>query len=352
MHLSEDKQSLLATYGELQSLVGLLAVKTNSLGVVTAQINQTDKGVKGEWDKLQSTQQELIRSMLTTLASPRQTIHISWTVGDFYYQTVTLVRQAGQEDLVWLNRQTDGELYQLQRVGTDEIKLLLNDILKISSLNDDNSNQNLSSGAVLGLLAASELMRQRYHQSMLDHQTSSTSFTADQLQAILSTAKQSDFRWPLYFWEKSLPVDIPSMAAQIPNALKDLTTAGWMNSSAGKFEFTDNAVFMVEEMLNEQAKTAITIAISDGQNIMIQDSILLLRGPQGLWIYYLLGEQGGVGQIGPSGWYELSQALLSPLLESLTEAAADAENAVRFCSHCGKKLAPGTKFCASCGKGL
>lgn len=351
MHLSEDNQSLLATYAELQSLIGLLAVKANSLGVVTAQTDQTDKGVQGEWDKLPSAQQELIRSMLTTLASPQQTIHISWTVGDFYYQMVTLVRQAGQEDLVWLGRQTDGELYQLQIVGTDQINLLLNDILKISSLNDDNNHHILSSSAVLGLLAASELMRQRYHQSMLDHQNSSNLFTADQLQGMLSKAKQSDFRWPLYFWEKSLPIDIPSMTAQIPNALKDLTTAGWVNSSSGKFEFTDNGVFMVEEMLNENAKAAIAIASTDGQHITIQDSLLLLRGPQALWIYYLLGDQGGVGQIGPTGWTALSQALFNQQEEPVTEAAAT-DSAVRFCSSCGNSIAAGTKFCASCGKAL
>ena len=89
---------------------------------------------------------------------------------------------------------------------------------------------------------------------------------------------------------------------------------------------------------------------------MLQYSILLLRGPQNLWLYYILGKQGGVGQLGASGWTELSEALLTPpqvpaqVFQS--EAMTADNNPVKFCSHCGKDIIPGTRFCGSCGGAL
>jgi len=348
MRLSEDTQSWLVSYEELQSLSSLLAVPANPLGIITGQMTPLDAGVKETWNTFQAAEQELLKAMLTTLASPQLTIHLAWTVGDFYCHHVTLSRPVGQKEVVWLAQQPQGDQYQLQTLATDEINMLLNDILQSAGLDDDNSNQTLSAAAVMGLLGTTELMRQGYHQSMLNHQPANNSFTAEQVQTVLATAKQEDFRWPSCFWEKSLPIDISVMVEKIPGAIQELSTAGWLQSSSpGQFWFTDSALFLAEEILNEQAKVSITVATTDGQEILLQDSILLVRGPRALWLYYLMGDQGGIGQVGASGLTELSKTLLSP-----PEVLAAASQVTRFCPHCGKGIVPQTRFCGSCGAAL
>ncbi len=266
MRLTEDKQGWLASYEELQSLIGLLAINNNPLAIITGQIASSDAKAKEVWNNFEDVQQDLLRTMLTTLVSPTQTIHLAWTIGDFHYQRVTLARQAGQKDFVWLAQQSQGELYQLQKVAGEEINLLLNDILMINSLGDENRSQTLGTSAVLGLLGVTELMRQQYHQSMLNHQAPNNSLSAEQLQTILNAAAQIDFRWPSCFWEKNLPLDITTLAGQIPDVIQELITEGWLKSaSSGQFELTENALFMAEEMINDRSKVSITIASTDGQ---------------------------------------------------------------------------------------
>lgn len=357
MHFNEDSHSWLASYGELQSLTGLLGITTNPLGIITGQSTSSDPAAKEDWHKLEPFQQEALRTILTTLAGPRQIIHLAWTVGDFFHQRATLSRQSGEKEAVWLSQQEGQDLYQLQMAATDEIILLLNDILKSSSLNDDNNNHTLSSTAVITLLGITELMRQRYHQSMLYHQAANQVLNAEQVQSILKAAVRVDYRWPLCFWEKNLPLDINNLLGKIPAGLQELKNAGWLlSSSPGIFEFTDQAMYLTEEMLNEQTKVSLTIAAADGQEIAIQDSILLVRGPQSLWLYYVGGDQGGVGQVGSSGWSALSQALLKapePVPEMPpVSAAAPAQDIRRFCPQCGAGIIPEGKFCGSCGQEL
>lgn len=354
MHLSEDRQNWLAGYDELQSLMELLSIAVNPLGVLSAQQSSGDLGVKESWDKLNADQQQDLRNMLTALANPRQTIHLAWTIGDAHYMRVTLARKEGQEELVWLARQPDDQ-YQLQVVTAEELNLLLNDILQISALGEENSNQNLSAPGVMSVLGTTELMRQRYHQSMLLHLPIDNGLTIKQLRTVLADATREDIRWPLCFWEKNLPVEFASIIAQIENTLPELGRTGWLKPAAeDKYILTDNTLYLAEEMLNEKAKLSMVVATTDGQNIIIEDSLLLVRGPQALWLYYVLGEQGGIGQVGKSGWKVLSESLLTPpeAEPGITISADSDNNVARFCPHCGKSILPGTKFCGSCGGAL
>lgn len=354
MLISNDGQSWLAEYDELQSLIELLLIETNPLGVIPAQPSSAQAAIKDTWDQLNANQQQELRTMLTAVSRPRQTIHLAWTVGEAHYMGVTLARMEKQEDLVWLARQPDGQ-YQLQLVTAEELNLLLNDIVQIDSLGEENSNQNMSASAVLTILGTAELMRQRYHQSMLLHLPIDNLITVKQLRTVLADATKEDIRWPLCFWEKNLPVEFAAITDQIENTLTELGRTGWLKPAAeDKYILTDNTLYLAEEMLNEKAKLSLVVATTDGQNIIIEDSLLLIRGPQALWLYYVLGEQGGIGQVGKNGWKALSVALLSPpeVKPGINISTESDNNVARFCPHCGKSISPGTKFCGSCGGAL
>ncbi|MGI5880785.1 MAG: zinc ribbon domain-containing protein [Syntrophomonadaceae bacterium] len=354
MLLSKDGQSWLAEYVELQYLINLLSIETNPLGVIPGQQSNADSAIKDTWKQLDTDQQQHLRTMLTAVSRPRQTIHLAWTVGEAHYMRVTLARIEEQEDLVWLARQPDGQ-YQLQLVTVEELNLLLNDIVQMDFLGEENSNRNMSATAVLAVLGTTELMRQRYHQSMLLHLPIDNGLTIKQLRTVLADATKEDIRWPLCFWEKNLPVEFASVTAQIEDAIPELDRTGWLKPAAeDKYILTDNTLYLAKEMLNEKAKLSLVVATTDGQDIIVEDSLLLVRGPQALWLYYVLGEQGGIGQVGRSGWKALSEALLSPPeIEPVNTVSVDADNnAARFCPHCGNSILPGTNFCGSCGGSL
>ena len=356
MRRMDDGNGWIVTYADMQALVGRLGLAVNPLGVIAGQVPRPSDSLEKEWSQYSAGEQEMLRAMFTNLYSPRQIMQLTWTVGDVVFQYSTLFWGATPSDeIVWLTRAGKEKYYQLQTVTAEEVSRLLTDLVGAASLSDDNSNQSLPAAALLGLLGASEVMKQRYHQSMLNHQTIELSFNSEQVQSIMAEASQIDARWLLCFWEKTLPIDMAGLVAQVNDVLPQLVQAGWIQPAAtGNFQFTEAGWLLVEEMLNEKAKLAITIATTDGEDTLIQETILLVRGPQGLWIFSLNGDQGGVGRIGNSGWAALIEALFSPPLVSEVKANPSSNSGMqlRFCTQCGASIVPGGQFCSSCGKAL
>lgn len=349
----DDGNGWLVTYTDLQALVAKLGLTVNPLGFTAGQAARPSDSLEQEWSQYSAGEQEMLRLALNNLSNPRQIMQLAWTIGEVAFQQSTLFWGSGANELVWLSQTGLQDQYQLQMVNTGELSLLLTDLVGGTSLSDNSSNQSLSAAALLALLGASELMRQRYHQSMLKHHNIEISFNSEQIQASIAEASQVDARWLLCFWEKTLPIDMAQLAAQVKDALPQLVHAGWLQpASAGLFQFTESGWLLVKEMLNEKAKLSVTIARTNGQEILLDETILLVRGPQDLWLYSLNGEQGGVGRIGHSGWQLLNEALLRPPLES--EASAEpgpiADNQPKFCSKCGASIVSGGRFCRSCGK--
>lgn len=356
MRLMDDGNGWLVTYTDLQSLVGKLGLAVNPLGVTAGQVPRPSDSLEQEWSEYSAGQQEALRAILTTLYNPRQIMQLAWTIGDVVFQYSTIFwGYAPSNELVWLTRLGEEKQYQLQSVTAEEVSRLLTDLVGAASLSDDNSNQSLSAAALLGLLGASEVMKQRYHQSMLNHHTIEPGFNGEQVHSFLAESSQVDARWVLCFWEKTLPIDMTLLAKQAKDVLPQLVQAGWIQAAAdGNFQFTEAGLLLVEEILNEKAKLAITIATTDGEEILIEETILLVRGPQSLWLFSINGDQGGIGRVGNSGWPALTEVLFRAPLQNELKVNSDPEvdKQLRFCPQCGAGIVIGGQFCSSCGKAL
>lgn len=353
MRLMDDGNGWLVTYTDLQALVAKLGLSINPLGVTAGQAARPSDSLEQEWSQYSTAQQEMLRLILNNLTNPRQIMQLAWTIGEVAFQQSTLFWGPTAKELVWLSQAGEQDQYQLQIVNAEEVSLLLADLVGGTSLSDNSSNQSLSAAALFALLGASELMRQRYHQSMLKHYTIEISFNSEQIQASIAEASQVDARWLLCFWEKTLPIDMAQLAAQVKDALPQLVQAGWIQpASAGLFQFTESGWILVKEMLNEKTKLSVTIASTNGEEILVEETILLVRGPQDLWLFSLNGEQGGVGRVGRSGWQLLNEALFRPPLETEVNVGPGAitDNQPKFCSKCGANIISGGRFCSSCGE--
>lgn len=346
MHRTDNAgNSFIITYTDIDALAGKLGLTVSSLGVTAGQLSKPSETLEKDWVQLSVVEQEALRTMLNSVYNPKQLMQLSWTIGETIFEHSTLFWGTSPSgELVWLSRAEAENEYQLQWVTIDEIKLLLTDILSVISLADENINQSLSPAALLSLLGASGVIKEHYHKSMLNHQPLELEFNAVKVQKIINEAKQNDPRWTLCFWEKTLPINMNNFLTQVNNNMPSLIQAGWIEPKTGdSYQFTSTGELLALELLNEKAKLAITIASAEEENILIQENILLIRGPLSLWLFSLNGENGGVGRLNYSGWQKLSTDLLTPLKTNTT---------TKFCPSCGTSILKGGQFCSGCGNAL
>ncbi len=204
----------------------------------------------------------------------------------------------------------------------------------------------VSSTAVLVWLAVVEHRLETRLAGMLDHYAPERLLHRRDVARRLAESVLEDFRWPLMFFAKVLPVDLPAAVRsdEIDAALDELGSLDLVESVGGVdlLELTEKGMWLAEEMTGEVSKVGIGVSAFRRDGRVGHETQLLVRTPRHLLLHDLGGVQAVVAA--------LSGSELDTLLEHTFRPPESAES--RFCPSCGEPAGAEFRFCPSCGRPL
>lgn len=386
-----DQGDYVLSDGELSAALNGTGRAPNALGLMPGLVegpeaaggpgNATDESLSPEFTRA-----------ITTLVAPAKVAVLHYTIADESISRSFLAWPSGAgEDLVALVRTGANRRVSVRTLTA--MRLFVARLLAANeTLVESGVSLSLSTAAILVFLAIAEHVRlMRYH-AMQVHAEPTAIFNQDEVQARLASAGVEDFRWPLLFLDKVMPVPIAQALTvqDVGAAIDELILAGLVDQvdESGElhiYELAGPGLRVCDALQHDVAKLALRVSAFRDDGEIGHEVMLLVRSGFDLFLFDLAGEQGTVASLGPGTLDALvSHALRRPAVltvEAAGTVAAPRPPAVqplapaativrcpscgqvahataRYCSQCGAPLplppapvAPGSpaRFCPSCG---
>lgn len=378
MKIDQEYNALFLSEIELGIVAEAQGTAKNNLSVIPpVQPSDAQKHkAQTEFNQLGQESCNIFSLALKALSSPAQVVQLHYSIAEDSVTRSTLAWSVKDtEEVAVLSQGPEG--FSLNLRSAQEIKQLL---LRVLAVDDTLINGNFAIGlsvtAALTLLAVMDYFRYDRYRSVLTHASPSESFAQEEILERIKDAQTEDFRWPLLFVEKVLPLDISGTLASedISKALDELTEAGILikidqdKDEAGGvlYSLAEGAEIVNEGLLHNVSKVAIAISGQGEDNQIGHETLFFVRDPRFLWLFDFAGDTGALASLDTESFNELIERVFTPLelkagpqppqaqapgVAVETKMETPVSTAPKFCQDCGKPVTNAqAKFCTNCGK--
>jgi hypothetical protein len=315
-----ETDTLQLSPAELNSLRARLKVVPNVLSPFSLfELGGKTEDIR-EFDKLPAEKQTAFLQAIKTFSAPECSILWHETVSD---QSITrsAATWTSYEPEMWTFISWNSDGIWLRRLTAAGLNLGLSRFLGVyPGLDANGFRLSLSNDAALTALAALDYCLQAQLLAMLQHANPAGSFTPGELQSRFEEAPLEDFRWPLLFLEKVIPVDLSPLAGQerLLNSLNELTKLGLLACVEDENDQPMNNLYMFSEagealrqgFLHETSKAGLRISALSDSGEVAHEVFLFLRDPFSLWMFDLGGQEAAISDLSEAEWQPLIENIL------------------------------------------
>ncbi|MZQ76078.1 MAG: hypothetical protein GT589_08025 [Peptoclostridium sp.] len=336
-----------------------LGIEPNRLSSLLDISKASGKKSVGGKDLMEG-RQELLRR----LAQPYNISFLSSILQDesFFFTTIL----TGENDYAFYG--AEGNDIRLKTVTSDEISLLVRDIIGAAGVCKTNTALSLSRNGLLSLACLLDVIRRRKLENLILHVVGSEPIEIRDLENELAIAQENrDMRWLTPFFLNAFNMKSPFDLKKGLGELADMGIAklqknaitlqdeksGWLDMLGGKKSILGiNSMFYHQDSLQLLSTAFLRVGdylycIEGGESVawasidenQLKEAVLTLIAP---------GDNPGSAAV-------KAEPAVADLSETVNigNGAGDetaAKPAPKFCKYCGTALTPGGKFCRSCGK--
>lgn len=342
--MNMDNNDFLLTDAEIASARRELELESSELGL---NLNAEPTSVT-VLDALQPAERSRFAWTLETLSAPAKRLLFNYSVGD-----ESLTRSV----VAW-DRSDDGEVVTLVsngamlRIGTrtaEELKLLSANVLAVEAgVKETPLSLGMSSAGLLTWLALVEQLQALELSAMLHHYASIRIFNRADLETRLAGATEGDFRWPLMFFTKVLPGDLPAAftAADVDRGLGELEALALVEEvTSGVWGMTPLGDWLASEMIDSVSRVGCGVAASRLDGTIGYRTLMFVRTARHVILHLNEGDESVIATVSAGGLDRfLSDVFARPGPDRLPRPPTPS-----FCTRCGNGVAPGDRFCGECG---
>ena len=347
---------------------GLAAFPSTSLGLKAPEsLSGGRAAAAGLYDGLDGAQQEKLKGAIRTLAGPARLARFHYTVSDEAVVRSDLAWGAGGDGAIVALTASGGRRRISVRSEAALSLLLAQALAADDRLEKADMSLSLSTAAILVLLAIAEHFKLLRLHAVAAHVEPLLVFKQEEVAARLAEADTEDFRWPLLFFAKVMPVSLPLAltAEDVALAIEELMLAELIAPSdetgeARIYEPTEVGEWVFDNLLHDVSKAAVGISEYREDGEVGHEAVLLVRSAFNLFLFDLSGQEGVFASLSREGLEALSKALFSAAAVAVPAGARavpqtpqagirQPSQAAAVCAACGTALSPGQKFCNKCG---
>lgn len=336
-----------------------LGIEPNRLSSLLDIFKASGKKSVGGKDLVEG-RQELLRR----LAQPYNISFLSSVLQDetFFFTTIL----TGKDDYAFYG--AEGDDIRLKPAESDEISLLVRDIIGAAGVHKTNTVLSLSRNGLLSLACLLDVIRRRKLENLILHVVGSEPIEIRDLENELAIAQENrDMRWLTPFFLNAFNMKSPFDFKKGLGELSDMGIAklqknaitlhdeksGWLDMLGGKKSILGiNSMFYHQDSLQLLSAAFLRAGeylyyIEGGEQVtwasidenQLEEAILTLIAP---------GDNPGSTAAKP----EPAVAELAETVNTSDDEGSEpaAKPSPKFCKYCGTPLTPGGKFCRSCGK--
>ncbi|MEW6757616.1 MAG: FHA domain-containing protein [Acidobacteriota bacterium] len=337
-----DQGEWILTEGELAAAARSLGLARGVLDALPEAAPTSDDAARTsrEVSTLEPALRSLFEKALSVLASPARVVRFHTAVADTRVSRSLLAFSPSLPG-VWVSLARSGDERRVSLRTQAELRLLVaRHLAATEALAPDRVGADLSTHAVLALLAACAQIRRARLISLLRHEEAVGIFGEADLRARLEEGDSGDFRWPLSFVAPMIPLPMSGLGvAKDPKpALLELVRAGFLDvvSETDKplFEMSPGGRVFAEGLCQEASRGAISVTRAVAGDQIAYDVMLFCRGPFNLFSFFMSGEVGFAstllaGDLDELLQYAFSEAAPPPPSRPSVEATADASESER-----------------------
>lgn len=356
MRFETEHKSLFLSEKELTAIRGYGSCRENALSLIPVVQPSPEEKKKAviEFQNLDESNRLLFSEAIAALAEPSQTGKFHYSIADQALSRLFLAWSSEDRDLVVSLART-GDALALRRTSVPEIKALLAQVIALdTAVPSIKISLTLSAAALLVFMAGVDYYRKEWYRSLLHHSVPDRTFSVeDVLERIYDTASE-DFRWPLIFFTKVLPMDIASSFTEeeVISALKELTDSGLLIEDQEDeqvltlYSMTATGYLITDGFLHDVSKAALSVSALVDNGEIGHEAILFLRDTNYLWLIDIAGNGGAIANINSASFDELMLKIMAlPNLDPINPT----QPALIRCTQCGGEVGSEDRFCIDCG---
>jgi hypothetical protein len=332
-----DQGEWILNEGELAALATEVRAPRGEMDLLPPPETAGEESRRSVQDALAAMEPEvaaLLRKAVALLASPARAVRLQLSAGDRWVSR-TVLATSPEMPGTFVSLARMGELRRLSLRSEAEIRWTVARHLAAADVSAyDRVGADLSTPAVLALLAAGDQIRRIRLTALLRHEEGAELFSPESLAARLKEASKADFRWALHAAVGLLPLPVEGLyVARDPRpALVELARAGFLDAVSEAptplFEMTPPGRIFSEALANPGALAGLAVTRRAGQ-VLCHDVLFFCRGPFHLLGFLMSGEVGFASTLLGGDLDELLKFALTFELSAAPSRPAAAEDGDR-----------------------
>jgi len=358
MKFETEYKALFLSDKELTTISRYCNCRENPLSLIPAVQPSPEEKEKAviEFQNLEESNRLLFSEVIAGLAKPSQTGKFHYSIADEALTRMFLAWSSEDKDSVASLART-GDTLALRKTSISEIKALLAQVVALdTAIPSTKISLTLSAAAILVFMASMDYYRKEWYHSLLNHSIPDRTFsTADVLERIYDTSSE-DFRWPLIFFTKVLPMSISSSFTdeEVISALKELTDSGLLMRDEAEegeqglalYSLTAAGDLITDGFLHDVSKAALSVSAPLDNGEIGHEALLFLRDTNYLWLIDISGNRGEIANINSTSFDKLLLKIMGPPNMDPTKSSQPGST---ICTQCGTAAKPEDRFCSNCG---
>jgi zinc-ribbon domain len=358
MRVETETKTLFLSDKELTAISRYCNCRENTLSLIPAVQPSSSEKAKAvmEFQNLEESNRLLYSGAIATLAQPAQTGKFHYSIADQALSQLFLAWSSEDQESVASLART-GETLALRKTSVSEVKTLLTQVVALdTAVPSTKISLTLSAAATLVFMAIMDYYRKEWYHSLLNHSVPNRIFSVvDVLERIYDTSSE-DFRWPLIFFDKVLPMSISSSFTEeeVFSALKELTDIGLLMRDEAEegeqglalYALTVAGDLITDGFLHDISKAGLSVSALVDNGQIGYEALLFLRDTNYLWLIDISGNRGAIANINNTSFDAL---LLKIMVPPKTLPTKPSQPGSTLCAQCGSEAGPEDRFCSNCG---
>lgn len=342
--MNMDENDFILTEAEIASAQRELGLEPSELGLNL----RADPSPAAVLDAVQPGERRRFDWTMETLLTPAKRVLFNYSVGnESLTRSVVAWDHSDAGKVVTLA--LSGAMLRIGTRTAEELTLLSANVLGVEAgVKETPLSLGMSPAGLLTWLALVEQLQALELSAMLRHHTPMRIFNRADLEARLAGAIEEDFRWPLMFFTKVLPGDLPAAftAADVDRGIDELAALELVEASGnGVWEMTPQGDWLMDEMLASVSKVGCGIAAYLSDGTIGYRTLMFVRTPRHVILHLIEGDECVIATVSEGG---LERFLADVFAESDMDDVPTPPDP-SFCAKCGNAVYAGDRFCAKCG---